>query len=329
MLQGARLETFCDGDWWESFVLDVQGDRVMIHYVGGDEDEDEWIPKDSTRLRLPQDEIPPVKKNVSKSGTAKASLCTDDRAESDGSSQRPVRRSRLLSDDARLALVLQEEELRASRSRMGSNNVARQNSSSSASRKRSKPPATHTQPEEKKAAHEAARTETSLPSDDVAIKSPTVPNPRVKPEKSRFVHGNIERQTESPSTPSSTKTSTQPTVPAQRRQLTSASTKADHLTVGGMRVSVVPDETVAASEALPALRRSRMSLSEEMVVSFIKRHIVDEVCPEKSVSEIDIRTPSGLLLGQDHSLRFIRAILWPPSKGDFVLKYSCSKKSLL
>ena len=332
-LQGSRLETFCDGDWWESFVLDVQGDRVMIHYVGGDEDEDEWIPKDSTRLRLPQDERPPVhrssgiveKKLLSKPDKAKASSRVDELAESGGSSQRPVRRSRLLSDDARLALALQEEELRVSRTKVGGNNVARQNSSSSASRK--KTPAMYTQPEESNAAQKAIRTVGSLPSDDVATTPTMAPNPR-KLKKPRSEHGNDKKQTDSPFCPSSTKTTTQPSVPAQRRQPTSSSTKADHLTVGGMRVSVVPDETVAVCEALPALQRSRMSLSEEMVVSFIKRHIVDEVCPEKSVSEIDIRTPSGLLLGQDHSLRFIRAILWPPSKGDFVLKYSCSKKSL-
>ena len=215
--------------------------------------------------------------------------------------------------------------LRVSRTKVGGNNVARQNSSSSASRK--KTPAMYTQPEESNAAQKAIRTVGSLPSDDVATTPTMAPNPR-KLKKPRSEHGNDKKQTDSPFCPSSTKTTTQPSVPAQRRQPTSSSTKADHLTVGGMRVSVVPDETVAVCEALPALQRSRMSLSEEMVVSFIKRHIVDEVCPEKSVSEIDIRTPSGLLLGQDHSLRFIRAILWPPSKGDFVLKYSCSKKSL-
>ena len=301
----------------------------MIHYVGGDEDEDEWIPKDSTRLRLPQDERPPVhrssgiveKKLLSKPDKAKASSRVDELAESGGSSQRPVRRSRLLSDDARLALALQEEELRVSRTKVGGNNGA----ASSASRKRSKPPATDAKPELKKAAHKVVRTQTSLLSDDVATKPTMAMNQRKKP---CCVHGNDEKHTDSPSFPSRIKNSAEISLPAPRKQLTSANAEAEHLTVGGMRVSIVPDESVA-SEALPALRRSRMSLSEDLVVGFIKRHIVEEVCPEKSVAEIDIRTPSGLLLGQDHSLRFIRAILWPPCKGDLVLKYSCSKKSLL
>jgi hypothetical protein len=92
---------------------------------------------------------------------------------------------------------------------------------------------------------------------------------------------------------------------------------------------VVPDESAAERETVPALRRSRMILTEDVTVFHIKRQIVEEVCPGLSTTQIDVRTPSGLLLGQDHSLRFVRTVLWPPSKGELVLKYSRGKSSLL
>ena len=55
--QGARLETYYNGDWWESQVLRLQDDRVKIHYIGGKDDEDEWLLKSSLRLRPPQKEV--------------------------------------------------------------------------------------------------------------------------------------------------------------------------------------------------------------------------------------------------------------------------------
>ena len=39
------------GRRWDAHIIDRQGDQVLVHYVGGTEDEDEWIPKRSERLR--------------------------------------------------------------------------------------------------------------------------------------------------------------------------------------------------------------------------------------------------------------------------------------
>jgi hypothetical protein len=87
------------------------------------------------------------------------------------------------------------------------------------------------------------------------------------------------------------------------------------------------DESI--SELVPSLKRNRLSFKDDMTVFFIKRHIVDEVLPDVSATEIDIKTSTGILLGQDHSLRYIRTILWPPYKGDIDLKFSLGKGSLI
>ena len=36
---------------WDAHIVETQGDHVLVHYVGGTEDEDEWILKKSDRLR--------------------------------------------------------------------------------------------------------------------------------------------------------------------------------------------------------------------------------------------------------------------------------------
>lgn len=72
-----------------------------------------------------------------------------------------------------------------------------------------------------------------------------------------------------------------------------------------------------------------MALGEDATVLDIKRRIVEEACPGTSAAEIDVRAPSGMLLGQDHSLKFVRTVLWPPSRGELVLRYSRKAKSLL
>eukprot|EP00293_Proteomonas_sulcata_P010253 CAMPEP_0184287846 /NCGR_PEP_ID=MMETSP1049-20130417/259_1 /TAXON_ID=77928 /ORGANISM="Proteomonas sulcata, Strain CCMP704" /LENGTH=610 /DNA_ID=CAMNT_0026593933 /DNA_START=387 /DNA_END=2219 /DNA_ORIENTATION=- len=50
---GDSVEVFTENDWWEASVADVNADGgVLVHYVGGTADEDEWIPKHSNRIRL-------------------------------------------------------------------------------------------------------------------------------------------------------------------------------------------------------------------------------------------------------------------------------------
>ncbi len=71
-----------------------------------------------------------------------------------------------------------------------------------------------------------------------------------------------------------------------------------------------------------------MSLLEDKTIFDVKRLLVEGVRSSLSASQLEIRTSSGMLLGQDHSLRYVRTILWPPCKGKLVLKYSLRKDQL-
>mmetsp|Transcript_10784 Transcript_10784/g.24517 ORF Transcript_10784/g.24517 Transcript_10784/m.24517 type:complete len:605 (-) Transcript_10784:293-2107(-) len=48
---GEAIEVFADGDWWDAHVMETSQDHILVHYVGGTTDEDEWIPKGSDRIR--------------------------------------------------------------------------------------------------------------------------------------------------------------------------------------------------------------------------------------------------------------------------------------
>eukprot|EP00287_Rhodomonas_sp_CCMP768_P018520 CAMPEP_0202817500 /NCGR_PEP_ID=MMETSP1389-20130828/7691_1 /ASSEMBLY_ACC=CAM_ASM_000865 /TAXON_ID=302021 /ORGANISM="Rhodomonas sp., Strain CCMP768" /LENGTH=454 /DNA_ID=CAMNT_0049489725 /DNA_START=570 /DNA_END=1934 /DNA_ORIENTATION=+ len=60
------VEVMADGDWWDAHVIEVASDGArLVHYVGGTDDEDEWIPRGSARIRsaqptLSQDPTPAV-----------------------------------------------------------------------------------------------------------------------------------------------------------------------------------------------------------------------------------------------------------------------------
>ena len=90
---------------------------------------------------------------------------------------------------------------------------------------------------------------------------------------------------------------------------------------------LLPDRS--DDKPIPALKSSRMCLSEDIPVCNLKRFVVEEVLPELCAAQITIRTASGVLVGHDHSLRYVRTFLWPKSKGDLVLKYSISKTTLI
>ena len=51
--EGTAIEVEFESEWWEANILEVQGDLVFVHYVGGLDDEDEWIEKNSGRIRIP------------------------------------------------------------------------------------------------------------------------------------------------------------------------------------------------------------------------------------------------------------------------------------
>jgi hypothetical protein len=50
------LEVLTDGDWWEAHSVAERADGyICVRYVGGSPSEDEWVPRNSARIRQPQD----------------------------------------------------------------------------------------------------------------------------------------------------------------------------------------------------------------------------------------------------------------------------------
>ena len=313
--QGARLETACDGDWWESVVVSVQNDRVRIHYIGGDEDEDEWISKFSERLRPPQDD------KVDSNGAFRAKECLNSFAEDhdsdnhqgdDASDHRPLRRSRMLSDDARFALQLQQQEVKAARGK------------GTFPRKRSKV---------------TSNSRSSKSSDVVPFVSAQLIS-QGKDEglgAKTSVQGKISRQLQSSSAGMSSKSVISPSS-ASRKGIGSGNSGAAALKMQGSKnpplveksgtiaFNIIPDETSA--EQVPALSRSRMCLMEDMTMAQVTRIIAEDALPGIPSSQIVLRTPTGMMVGHEHSLRYVRSFLWPRSKGELVLRYSLGKGSL-
>ena len=338
-VQGARLETFCDGDWWESRVVAVQSDRAMIHYIGGEDDEDEWISKDSHRLR-PVQKCLEHSSSVQSTSLVKLATVVSKEEETDFMSKnptfdissahesRPRRQSSLSSDDARLARALQEEELRACRARnsgttrkrprepQAATKIDSRRSDSSATI--SKPPEQSHAPKGKAEDREQVKESTSTPASKPKNRSQVLQGV-LKVQKA--FKTNIGQNGKSNAVDERRDTG--------RPSKSLGGARDDKLVDGGIRISVVPDESASPDTSVPALRRSRMALGEDATVLDIKRRIVEEACPGTSAAEIDVRAPSGMLLGQDHSLKFVRTVLWPPSRGELVLRYSRKAKSLL
>ena len=43
MVKGSFVEVESAGEWWEATVIKVRDEKIKVHYVGGTDDEDEWI----------------------------------------------------------------------------------------------------------------------------------------------------------------------------------------------------------------------------------------------------------------------------------------------
>ena len=86
----------------------------------------------------------------------------------------------------------------------------------------------------------------------------------------------------------------------------------------------------ASSEVqLPQLKRDHMCLAEDCPIFQIKRLIVDEILPGMCATKIELLTPSGALVGQDHTLKYVRAVLWPRSRGELALSYRLGRDKML
>ncbi|EKX55454.1 hypothetical protein GUITHDRAFT_99231 [Guillardia theta CCMP2712] len=52
--KGSKVEVEAEGEWWEAEVIDINANFVHIHYVGGMDEENEWLDVESHRIRAPQ-----------------------------------------------------------------------------------------------------------------------------------------------------------------------------------------------------------------------------------------------------------------------------------
>ncbi|EKX38091.1 hypothetical protein GUITHDRAFT_115853 [Guillardia theta CCMP2712] len=212
------------------------------------------------------------------------------------SSGRPVRRSRLLSDDARLALQLQEQELRAARGGFQT------------SRKRSKPSSSP----RKSSSGSTQKAKTSQPEPQTTAKS-----------RQKVSTASGGKKAAKPAT----KSASNKTQPSKARSSSKKSkTASSHQDDGFVQFGLEP--WPGSDEAVPAVKSKSLRLEEDSTVMSIKRLIIDEAYPGENLSKIEVRTKAGMLLGQDHSLRYVRQFLWPESRGDLVLYYSKGKDSL-
>jgi hypothetical protein len=59
--QGSAVEVLSEGEWWDAHVIELDADasRVKVHYVGGVEDEDEWVDV-CDRVRKPVTQVRPA-----------------------------------------------------------------------------------------------------------------------------------------------------------------------------------------------------------------------------------------------------------------------------
>ncbi len=330
--QGARLETLCNGDWWEAVIKAVQGDRAMIHYVGGEEDEDEWIQMNSTRLRPPQGSK--VESSSSLNGAKKqgisagcpdkgqaAPVGVDNTTGHDVAGQRPMRRSRMLSDDARLALALQKGELRASRSRFGSGENTSIGGDGNRRLQKSEDDSADLQPRVNPSSTNPSQKSGKRAPLSHGLKPSAIADPGPKPK--------IQKQTIEKRVKKVTSIRPPPRAPVQNHSLNSSSTmsrqnvaKSANVPAGCVCISLEPDRSVPLEMTFPSLRLNRITTTEDVTVLQIKRQILDEICPGLALAEIEIRTPSGMRVGPEHSIQFVRTVMWPKSMGELVLKYS-------
>lgn len=233
--------------------------------------------------------------------------------------ERPMRRSRMLSDDARLALQLQDEELKAARG------MKRVKAPSAPAAKDAGAPA----PAVKK-----PKTEPKKPPLSAPAKSAAPAKIGKQPANSGGAGG---KGKTSAGQASSSRAAPAPKTERGAGAAKSAAKEAPASAKASSSSQKVPSDSVyftlepwpSAQEEVPTLRRSSMTLHEDQTVLSIKRRVVEEAYPGTDVSRVEIRTPTGIKCGQDHSLKYVRTFLWPVSKGDLVMYYCQAPDSFL
>ncbi len=299
----------------------MKNDLVKLHYIGGDSSEDEWIAKCSQRLRPSQSGFGNCETaNHDSTMRAKVGSNGTSREDSSGKDQRPVRRSRMISDDARLALQLHEAEMKAAK---GKRSFPRKHNGGCNSRSVAKEVIPAESSREVKISEKRLGTV-----DDVYLTNKKAKVCRRAKEPSSTEDDlDVKTQASSAAQFSNLQSHERKRSSGSKANATAKSTNITSEEKGMVSFSVLPDES--DGNTMPSLKCSNMCLMEDLPVGHITRLIVDELMPGKCIGAITIRTASGALVGQDHSLRFVRTFLWPRSKGDLVLKYSLSKSLLL
>lgn len=218
----------------------------------------------------------------------------------------------MLSDDARLALQLQDEELKAARGM-----------------KRIKPPSA---PAAKDAASavKKPKTEPKKPAASAPAKAAAPAKGGKQTTNSGGAGGKGKASASQASARAAPKTERGATaakgVPKEA-SAKSSSTSSQKVPSDSVYFTLEP--WPSAQEEVPTLRRSSMTLHEDQTVLSIKRRIVEEAYPGTDVSRVEIRTPTGIKCGQEHSLKYVRGFLWPVSKGDLVMYYCLAPESFL
>jgi hypothetical protein len=205
---------------------------------------------------------------------------------------RPVRRSRILSDDAKLARELQEQEWRYVRGIAG------------------KKPKQEPAPAEHQSHSKAGSQKPQAARKQKAAGAPAIPP-------------NYDNISEDRVAGSASQEISHAAADIPRRKL-AAKRKArpeDQDEPGTISFTLVADEM---KESLPATRPVHV-MGEDSTVMQIKQLVIEKLLPGDSVNNVVLRTPAGLLLGNEHSLKYVRYFLWPPTKGQLNLVYSREK----
>ncbi len=230
--------------------------------------------------------------------------------------ERPMRRSRMLSDDARLALQLQDEELKAARGMKRP-----KASAAAAAAKKAEPPAKKPKAHAEKPAGGASKGGGAAKGGRGG-RAAAAAAPAAAQGVGAAGKGKDAQSSSPPKIKRGGAAKTLSKAPARSAASGGASGASDS-------VSFSLEPWPSAPEEVPPLRRSSMTLQEDQTVLNIKRRVVEEAYPGTDVSKVEIRTPSGIKCGQDHSLKYVRSFLWPVSKGDLVLYYCLAADSFL
>jgi hypothetical protein len=229
-----------------------------------------------------------VKIGISKISMSGIMEPEDTAAES--SEKRPVRRSRILSEDARLAQELQDQEWRYMRE-------------SAAKKKKLEPaPAAPAQPKASSSKGQAARKQQPA-SSAKQRDAPALP-------AGKAVDTSGQDKTKAGDLPRRGK------LCAKRNPC-----PPDEDAPGTISFTLVPADM---QDALPATRPVHV-MGENATVMQIKQLVTERLLPGDSAQDVLLRTPAGLMLGNEHSLKYVRYFLWPPTKGQLNLVYSKEK----